>query len=82
LGGKSRFRIELKEIEVKRTDNRDEDLLLLTTAIFAQFETWIREAPEQWMWWNTRWEAEPEAPAMAAAGAEAPVAAAATRQAL
>ncbi len=61
LGGKSRFRIELKEIEVKRTDNRDEDLLLLTTAIFAQFEAWIREAPEQWMWWNTRWEPEAEA---------------------
>jgi KDO2-lipid IV(A) lauroyltransferase len=27
----------------------------LTSAIFAVFEEWIREHPEQWMWWNTRW---------------------------
>ena len=27
-----------------------------TAAIFRQFEAWIREAPEQWLWFNTRFE--------------------------
>jgi lauroyl/myristoyl acyltransferase len=26
--------------------------------MFAVFEAWIREDPEQWMWWNTRWVSE------------------------
>jgi KDO2-lipid IV(A) lauroyltransferase len=25
------------------------------TAMQAQFEAWIRENPEQWMWSNRRW---------------------------
>jgi KDO2-lipid IV(A) lauroyltransferase len=25
------------------------------THMQEQFETWIREAPEQWMWSNRRW---------------------------
>jgi KDO2-lipid IV(A) lauroyltransferase len=55
LGTASRFRMDLVELEVPRTADRSADAKALTTAIFAQFEAWIREAPEQWMWWNTRW---------------------------
>jgi len=27
----------------------------MTAAIQKEFETWIRERPEQWMWSNKRW---------------------------
>jgi hypothetical protein len=39
---------------VRRTKNRREDIRAATAAIFRQFESWIREAPEQWLWFNTR----------------------------
>jgi lauroyl/myristoyl acyltransferase len=39
-----------------RTRDRDEDIRAATAAIFRQFEAWIREAPEQWLWFNTRFE--------------------------
>lgn len=56
IGKETRFVIELKELEVKRTKNRQEDIRAATAAIFRQFESWIREAPEQWLWFNTRFE--------------------------
>ena len=52
----TRFLIELKELEVRRTKNRQADVHAATAAIFRQFELWIREAPEQWLWFNTRFE--------------------------
>jgi KDO2-lipid IV(A) lauroyltransferase len=55
VGTASRFRIELKELQVPRTANQSEDVRSITTAMQRQFETWIREAPEQWMWSNRRW---------------------------
>lgn len=55
LGSESRFRMEIVELAVPRTADKSADTLSLTAAMFAQFEAWIREAPEQWMWWNTRW---------------------------
>ena len=56
IGRGTRFRIELKELEVVRTKNREDDIHVITSAIFNQFESWIREAPEQWLWFNTRFE--------------------------
>jgi KDO2-lipid IV(A) lauroyltransferase len=56
LNNRTRFRIELKELDVRRTKNRREDVRAATAAIFRQFESWIREAPEQWLWFNTRFE--------------------------
>lgn len=55
IGKTSRFRIELKELKVPRTANAGEDVKTITAAMQAQFETWIREKPEQWMWSNRRW---------------------------
>ncbi len=55
VGKTSRFRMEIRELEVPRTADRGDDAKALTTAIFAEFERWIRAHPEQWMWWNTRW---------------------------
>lgn len=55
IGKGSRFRVELRELPVPRTSDKVGDSRALTAATFAVFEEWIRETPEQWMWWNTRW---------------------------
>ncbi len=55
VGEQSRFRIELKELRVPRSANQAEDVRWITTEMQKQFEAWVREAPEQWMWSNRRW---------------------------
>ncbi len=72
IGKGTRFRVELKELEVKRTQNRREDVRAATAAIFRQFESWIREAPEQWLWFNTRFEGAPVKEAAVTSGAPVP----------
>ena len=75
IGKGTHFRIELKELEVKRTKNREDDIRDITCAIFSQFESWIREAPEQWLWFNTRWVHESATPTEAAVDPASPAAA-------
>ncbi len=55
VGKQSRFQIELKELKVPRTASQADDIKSITAAMQQQFETWIREAPEQWSWNNRRW---------------------------
>ena len=55
VGKQSRFTIELKELKIPRTTNAADDVKWITAAMQAQFEAWVREAPEQWMWSNRRW---------------------------
>ncbi|MEZ5842712.1 MAG: lipid A biosynthesis acyltransferase [Hyphomicrobiaceae bacterium] len=55
IGAESRFRIELKELKIPRSSNQSADIRAALTDMQAQFEAWIREAPEQWMWSNRRW---------------------------
>jgi Kdo2-lipid IVA lauroyltransferase/acyltransferase len=55
IGKESRFRIELKELKVPRTKNQSEDVRCAMIEMQKQFEAWVREAPEQWMWSNRRW---------------------------
>jgi len=59
--GTSRFVCDIRELPVPRSKDKKSDAVALTSAIFAVFEEWIREHPEQWMWWNTRW-VEPKTP--------------------
>jgi Kdo2-lipid IVA lauroyltransferase/acyltransferase len=55
VGNQSRFRIELRELKVPRTANAGDDVKWVTAAMQKQFEAWVRDAPEQWMWSNRRW---------------------------
>jgi KDO2-lipid IV(A) lauroyltransferase len=55
LGNQSRFKIEFHELKVPRTANAADDVKAITAAMQAQFEVWVREMPEQWMWSNRRW---------------------------
>ncbi len=55
IGKASRFRIDIKELKVPRTGNAGDDVKWITVAMQQQFEAWIRECPEQWMWSNRRW---------------------------
>ncbi len=55
IGNACRFKVEIKEVKVPRSENPDDDVKWITTAVQKQFEDWIREVPEQWMWSNRRW---------------------------
>jgi Kdo2-lipid IVA lauroyltransferase/acyltransferase len=55
LGKESRFRIELKELKVPRSPSQADDVRWITAEMQKQFETWVRQHPEQWMWSNRRW---------------------------
>ncbi len=55
VGNESRFEIELKELRIPRTANHGDDVKWATAAMTRQFEEWVREMPEQWMWSNRRW---------------------------
>lgn len=67
LGKDSRFNIEYRALDVRKSGDKNADTLAMTTAVFAIFEEWIRDKPEQWMWWNTRW-VRPEDPPAAPEG--------------
>jgi Kdo2-lipid IVA lauroyltransferase/acyltransferase len=55
IGHESRFEIDMLELKVPRTSNLSDDIKTTTAAMQQQFEQWIRETPEQWMWSNRRW---------------------------
>ena len=38
-----------------RTANQADDVRWITAEMQKQFEAWVREVPEQWMWSNRRW---------------------------
>ncbi len=54
LDNGSRFIVDVRELPVERTWDRNADLHKMTAAMAQQFENWIRETPEQWMWWARR----------------------------
>ena len=51
-----RFTIRIEPVAVPRTDDRDADAVTATAALQRQFEAFIREAPEQWMWAHRKWD--------------------------
>ena len=55
VGTGSHFKVKMQELKVPRTDNPDADIAWIVEEMQAQFEAWIREHPEQWMWSNRRY---------------------------
>jgi KDO2-lipid IV(A) lauroyltransferase len=53
---KVRFRIRVARVPIPETRDRNADAVAATAALQAQFEAFIREAPEQWMWGHRKWD--------------------------
>jgi KDO2-lipid IV(A) lauroyltransferase len=51
-----RFEVKVSPVEVPLTDDREADVAAATANVQAQFERFLREAPEQWMWAHRRWD--------------------------
>lgn len=54
VGKQSRFRVNVVEVRVPRTNDEQEDIRQITASMQKQFEDWIREHPGQYMWSNKR----------------------------
>jgi KDO2-lipid IV(A) lauroyltransferase len=55
LGG-IRFKITVyPQLEISHSGDRAQDTHAILTEINRQFENWIRERPEQWLWIHRRW---------------------------
>lgn len=52
---KARFVIRVARVETPHTDDPAADAVAGTAALHAQFEAFIRRAPEQWMWAHRKW---------------------------
>jgi Kdo2-lipid IVA lauroyltransferase/acyltransferase len=52
---KVRFVIRAQRVDVPHTDDHAADAVAGTAALQAQFEAFIRQAPEQWMWAHRKW---------------------------
>jgi KDO2-lipid IV(A) lauroyltransferase len=50
-----RFSIRIAPIAMPMTDDNAADALTATKTLHRQFEAFIREAPEQWMWAHRKW---------------------------
>jgi KDO2-lipid IV(A) lauroyltransferase len=55
IGTDSHFRIDIKELRVPRTADQADDVRGALEEMYRQFEGWIREAPDQWMWSHRIW---------------------------
>lgn len=55
VGTSSHFRVRLRELRVPRSSNQAADVREIMVEMQKQFEEWVREFPEQWMWSNRRW---------------------------
>ncbi len=50
------FEIRAARIPIPETEDRYADAVAATAALQAQFEAFIRSAPEQWMWGHRKWD--------------------------
>ncbi len=58
-GGGFRYDVVVKRYDVAPTADPEADARRLLEAFHAQLETWIRSAPEQYLWMHRRWRSRP-----------------------
>ncbi len=46
-------------LEVRMDADRDAEIARLTQELATRMESWIRRAPEQWLWLHRRWKTQP-----------------------
>ena len=52
-----RYRLELQErLDLPRTETGDIDIPASCQRLNDTVEGWVREHPEQWMWFHRRWQ--------------------------
>lgn len=56
------FVLDIEKIDYKITDDVKRDSHNLAQAVHSQFEKWIRQHPEQWMWASYRWSSRHDSP--------------------
>ena len=52
----ARFSIRIAPISMPQTNSTTADAVVATQRLQRQYETFIREAPEQWMWAHRKWD--------------------------
>jgi Kdo2-lipid IVA lauroyltransferase/acyltransferase len=52
----ARFSIRIAPVPIPHTADREADAVAATAALQRQYEAFIREAPEQWMWAHRKWD--------------------------
>jgi Kdo2-lipid IVA lauroyltransferase/acyltransferase len=52
----ARFSIRIAPISIPQTNDSKADALAATQTLQRQYEAFIREAPEQWMWAHRKWD--------------------------
>ena len=50
-----KFKLGIAQINMPITPDKQADIRQATCDIQTQFESWIRQTPEQWMWGHRRW---------------------------
>jgi len=60
LGSEAQFLVEMQEIAVPHSDDPEHDIRAATLAIKEQFEAWICQYPQQWLWSQAPLRANPD----------------------
>jgi len=69
--GPARFRVICEPpMELPQTEDSQADIFMLTKAVNATLERWIREKPEDWLWLHRRWPKQTSTTLSARSGAQ------------